>query len=587
MKAADQSAPIMVGFHLQGTHFLAGIVLLILGYLIVVPLILLMVSGFKETGFVSDPGFTLEHFIRIYTDPHTLKLIKDTLIFAVGSTTVSLSLGTLFAWLTERTDLPLRATLRVALILPMAIPGVLLAMGWVLLASPNIGLINQYLVGILGLERPPFNIFSLPGMIFAEGLALTPTAYLIISPSLKRMDPLLEEAASIAGANLFKTLRYVVLPLVLPGMLAAASYVFLVTLVVFDIPGTLGMPARIFVFSSEVYWAAKPTMGLPEYGRIGALSSVFLFVTVALAVFYNYMTRRAGKFTTITGKGYRPKLIDLCGWKYLALTGILFYLTLAFVLPFLSLLWTSLMPYFQPFSLEMLKLVSFANYSSTLELPKVRLALNNTAIVVILSSVIVAIFSAVISWLIVHSEFYTRRALDLIAFLPMSIPHLMLGLALIYVYLSVNWLPVYGTIWILLIAYVTTYLAFGTRTTNAAMFQLHKELEEAAQVSGASRFRCFRSIVIPLILPAFLNVFIWVAAHSMRELSAALMLRTSKSGVISTMIWEFWAEDSEMNRAAVLGVIMILILLVFTLVGFLLIESGQTLRVFQRKKATG
>ena len=584
MRAAARLSSAPLSFHVREMHIFAGAVLIILAYLVLIPLILLILSGFKETGFLFDPGFTLEHFIRIYTDRQTWELIQYTLIFATGSTSISLGLGILFAWLTERTNLPLRSVVRVALVLPIAIPGVLLAMGWVLLASPRIGMMNHYLMEILDLKSPPFNIFSLPGMIFAQGLSLTPTAFLIVSPSFKRMDPLLEEAASIAGANLLKTLRYVVFPLLLPGIFAAAAYVFLVTLVVFDIPGTLGIPARIFVFSSEIYWSARPTMGLPEYGRIGALSTVFLFTTLVLAFFYNHMTRRAGQFTTVTGKGYRPKLIDLGKWKYLWLAAILLYLTLALVLPFLSLLWTSLIPYFQPFSVEKLRLISFASYSSTLGFPKVRLALTNTLVVVAVSSTVVAVFSTLISWLIAHSESYTRRALDFLSFLPMSIPHLMLGLALIYVYLTVPFLPVYGTVWILVIAFVTTYLAFGTRTTNAAMFQLHKELEEAAQVSGASRLRTFRSIVIPLILPALLNVFIWVAAHSMRELSAALMLRTSRSVVISTVIWGFWAEDSEMNRAAALGVIMIVILLILTVIGFFVVESGQTLRIFRRKR---
>ena len=575
----DTTRPVarLPNLRIRGIHVVVGAVLIILVYLVVVPLVLLVLSGFKETGFIFDAGFTLRHFIEIYGDPRTYELILNTLVFAAGSTLISLCLGVMFAWLTERTDLPFKTATRISLILPMAIPGVLLAIGWVLLASPRIGMINRIFVTMFGGD-PLVDIFTMPGMIFVQGLSFTPTAYLIVSPSFRRMDPLLEEAAAIFGANLFRTLRHVVIPLLLPSILAAGAMVFLVSLVVFDVPGTLGMPSRIFVFSSEIFAAASAPLGAPEFGRIGALSSVFMFFTFTLALFYNYMTRRAGKFTTVTGKGYRPKLIELGRWRILALSVISFYLVLSLILPFVTLLWTSLLPFYQPFSWKALQMLSFEGYSATLSAARVQLALTNTFVVVVVTSILVAIFSTVISWLIVHSHPYARRALDLLSFFPLAIPHLMLGLALIYVYLTLRFLPIYGTVWILVIAFVTTYIAFGTRTTNAAMFQLHQELEEAARVSGASRVRAFREIIIPLIVPAMLNVTIWVAAHSMRELSAALMLKTSKSVVISTLIWEFWAEDSETTGAAVLGIVMILMLLLLTVVGIVVFERTSTVR---------
>ncbi len=440
---------------IRGIHIVVGTVLAVLVYLVVVPLALLILSGFKETGFIFDPGFTLRHFIEIYLDSRTYELILNTLIFAAGSTLVSLFLGVVFAWLTERTDLPFKTAMTISLILPMAIPGVLLAIGWVLLASPRIGMINKIIAGLFGGD-PLFDIFTMPGMIFVQGLSFTPTAYLIVSPSFKRMDPLLEEAAAIFGANLFRTLQHVVIPLLLPSILAAGAMVFLVSLVVFDVPGTLGMPNRIFVFSSEIFAAATTPLGVPEFGRIGALSSLFIFFTFTLALFYNYMTRRASKFTTVTGKGYRPKLIELGNWKILAVSVILFYLVLSLVLPFLTLLWTSLLPFYQPFSWKALRLLSFEGYTTTLSGARVQLALTNTFVVVVVTSVLVAVFSTVISWLIVHSHPYARRALDLLSFIPLAIPHLMLGLALIYVYLTLRFLPIYGTVWILVIAFVTT-----------------------------------------------------------------------------------------------------------------------------------
>ena len=571
---------------IRESHVLIAIVMVLLVYLVFTPLILLIISGFKETGFIFDEGYTVRHYVEIYTDVRTYRLIANTLVFAFGSTFISLSLAVIFAWLTERTNIPFKTVVRISLIIPLAVPGVLLSIGWILLASPRIGMINGLLVGLFGGDAP-IDIFTMEGMIFVQGLSFTPTAYLIISPSFRRMDPLLEEAAAISGASLATTLRYIVLPLLSPGILAAGAAVFLISLVVFDVPGTLGLPSNIFVFASEIFDAANTRDGDPEFGRIGALSSVFLFFTFTLAIYYNHMTRRAGKYTTVTGKGYRPKLIDLRKWKYVALAFIVVYLLLALILPFLTILWTSLLPFFQQISLQAISSLSFDGYVETMALPKVHLALWNTFIVVVATGAVVTLFSTLISWLIVHSHRYVRRSLDFLAFLPLAIPHLMLSLALIYFYLTIRIIPVYGTVWILVIAFITTFIAFGTRTTNAAMFQLHKELEEAAWIGGASRLRAFQVIVVPLIFPAMLNVIIWVSALSMRELSAALMLRSEDSLVISTIIWEFWAEDSQPENAAVLGVVMIMILLVLTGIGLYLYERSPTVRSPKSKKNKG
>jgi iron(III) transport system permease protein len=564
---------LFTGIKIRESHVLVAVILGLLIYLVFIPFVLLVLSGFKETGFIFDEGYTFRHYIDIYTDAGTYRLIINTMIFAISSTFMALSLGVIFAWLTERTNIPFKTAVRVSLIIPLAVPGVLLSIGWIMLASPRIGMLNSVFVGIFG-GGAPLDIFTMEGMIFVQGLSFTPTAYLIISPSFRRMDPLLEEAASISGASMFETLRYIALPLLLPGILAAGAAIFLISLVVFDIPGTLGLPSNIFVFASEIFDAVNPVEGVPEFGRIGALSSLFLFFTFILAYYYNHMTRRAGKYTTVTGKGYRPKLIDLGNWKYFALGTICLYVVLALVLPFLTIFWTSLLPFFQPFSVQALDNLSFDGYIETLGLPVVQLALWNTLIVVIVTSAVVALFATMISWLIVHSNPFIRRSLDFLAFLPLAIPHLMLSLALIYLYLTIKFIPVYGTVWILVIAFITTYIAFGTRTTNAAMFQLHRELEEAAWVGGASNLRAFKEIVVPLIFPAMLNVIIWVAALSMRELSAALMLRSADNMVISTIIWDFWAEDAQPSNAAVLGVVMILILLVFTGIGLYLYERS-------------
>jgi iron(III) transport system permease protein len=548
---------------------------LLLAYLSVVPLVLLGLASLKPEGFLDDEGWTLDNWRAVYLGRDLWPLLVNTLVFALGSTATALVLGTLLAWLVERTDLPGRGLVRMMIILPLATPPLLLAIAWVLLLSPRTGFFNFALMDLLGLGSAPFNIFSMGGMIFVETMVLLPSVYLMLAPAFRNMDPNLEHAAYVSGASTWTVVTRVVLPLMRPAILAAAVFMLIVCLVVFDVPGTIGMPVRIFVVSSLVYvWAAESPTGLPLYGRIAALAMMFVVILIALGVVYQLLSLQGQRFATVSGKGFRPRPMPLGRWRWPAFAGVWVYFFLATIAPLAVLLVTSLLPFQTRITWEVLQRATLDHHWAFLGNPRLLTAVKNTATVALFSATAVALLSLLVSWAVVRARAPGRRVIDLLAFLPVGIPGVMIGVALITVYLTFTWIPVYGTIWILVIAYTTTFLAYGTRTTNGVLVQLHRDLEEAASVAGAGFWTVLRRIVLPLALPAVIAVWVWVVAHAARELSTALMLHGRHNTVISTLMWNFWS-GGDAPRAAAVGVWLMLALFVLVAIWQLLARRQE------------
>ena len=539
--------------------------LLLLGYLVVVPLALLLVASFKPTGLPLDPGWSLKSYADVYGDAGFYRLALTTLEFALGCTLGALAVGGSVAWLVERTDMPYKRTARVMIVVPMALPPFLLAMGWALLASPRTGFFTLLLRDLLALAEPPLNIYSVGGMIFVETLALVPSTFLILAPAFRNMDPALEEAAMTSGASFGQTLRRVFIPLLAPALLAATAYLLMVGFLVFDVPGTLGLPVGIFVLSSRiVYLASDQAGGISAYQLISAMAVTFLVLLLALAWVYRRYTQRAGRYVTVTGKGYRPRQIRLGRAAPLALGCVAVYFTLSVVAPLAILAWTSLMPYQAPVSREMLGKITLANHVDAFRNTRVVQATWNSIWVSALSATLVCAIALVCSWVTLRTRQAGRQLIDTLAFLPIAIPGTMIGMALIYVYLTLNFIPIYGTPWILVVAFTTVYLSFTSRTANGVLIQLHRELEEAARVCGASASVTLRRIVLPLILPALLGAWIWVVAHVMRELSTALLLQGEDNAMLAVLLWGYWS-GGQPNKAAAVGVWLVVLMAIATI----------------------
>jgi iron(III) transport system permease protein len=534
----------------------------LLSWLVLVPLALVLVSSFKPTGFPSDKGWTTGNYSDVYLSAEFWELVGNTVQFAIGSTLMALTLGTVIAWLVERSDLPMKGLVRALVILPMATPPVLMAIGWVMLLSPRTGALNDLAQFLFGLEEAPVNIYSMSGMIFVEGLALVPSTFLILSPAFRNMDPSLEEAAFTSGAGLFTTIRRIFLPLLAPTILAAAVFLLIVGFLVFDIPGTIGMPVGIFVLSSQVVYLANDAPGgLPEYGLISAMAVFFLVIVLTLAWSYQRYTRMQGQFVTVTGKGWRARPVRLGRWRWPAFAMIGFYFLLAVAAPMAILVWTSLMPYQAGVSLDMLEKVTLANHADFFSNRRAVQASLNSVLIAVASATAVALLSVLVSWVVIRSKAPGRKVIDALSFLPIAIPGTLIGVGLIYVYLTINFIPVYGTIWIIMIAYTTNYLSFGSRATHGVMIQLHTDLEDAAKTSGAGWWRTMRRIIVPLAFPAIAAVWIWVLAHCMRELTSALLLKGAHNTTLPVLLWGYWS-GGEPNKAAAIGVWLVLAMLV-------------------------
>lgn len=532
----------------------------LLAYLVALPLGFLVLSSFRPSGLPFEAGLTLSHYVQVYGAPGFARLLGDTLVFALGSVAIALSLGTLLAWLVERTDMPGARLTRALIILPMATPPLLMAIGWAMLLSPRSGALNVWARELLGFA--PFDAYSMGAMIFVQGLALTSTAFLFLAPAFRNMDPALEEAAMASGASTFTLFRRVLIPLLRPAVMAAAVFLLIVGFVVFEIPGTLGMPARIFVLSSQLFYLANEAPGgIPLYGQVGALATLFLALLLALGIAYRHFTREAARFRTITGKGFRPRRMRLGRWRGAALGLVGLYFTLAVLLPMGMLAWMSLMPFQQRPSLAALSLVTLENHRDLLDSPRVLEAAGNTLLVAGIAASLVAVLATLISWTTVRLRAPGSGLLDALSFLPIAIPGVMMGVALTYVYLTLDpVIAIYGTVWILVVAYATDYLSFGTRAAGGVMVQLHPELEEAGRTSGAGSAMVLRRITLPLLWPAIAGIWIWVLAHAMRELSTALMLQGRDNQVMTTLLWDYW-QGGEPTRAAAVGVWLVAALL--------------------------
>ena len=555
--------------------------LLVVSYLVIVPLLMLLYASVRSTEDklpFEATATTLANYVLVFTNSSTLSILLNTLFFAAGSLAVGMPLAILFAWLLERTAIPARGWFSTFILVPMAIPSLLSAIAWIQLLDSRNGFVNVALRAALGLkgDTGPFDVYSLSGMCFVQGLRLVPSAYLMLAASFRAMDPSLEEQSAMAGRGVAQTTLRVTLPIMRPALLAALIYFVIVVIESFDIPGLLGFTARVRVLSTAIYWATHSEVGLPDYGLASALGAMILAVALMLMWLYHRLTAHQERFATVTGKGYRPRQINLRAWKVPAFLFCALYVVIAVILPFLMLLWTSVQPFYAVPSVESLARASLDGYRAIWRDAGVVRALWNTMVLALVTAVATTVLSIIVSWFVVRGRRESGALagyLATVSFLPQGIPSIVIGLALIFVYIRFP-VPIYGTLWIIAIAMTTRYLAFSSRTTTSALMQIHGELEEASQMAGAPWLRTLRRITAPLLAPAMINVFLWVAVHAMQELSMALMLYNPGSVVLSTVIWGMW-QNGKTADAAVLGVVL-------SVVSALLLVAGQGVSYLRR-----
>ena len=541
--------------------------LVLVALLVGLPLTFLVVGSFSSSQLPTDLSLStlsFRNYAKVWGDPDTWKLFYNTGIYAFGATAFGLSTAVTLAWLVERSNLPGKVWIYAGVPMTLAMPGMLHAMAYVLLLSPRIGLINK---GLMALGLAPINIYSLGGMIFVEGLRLVPTAFLMLVPLLRSMDPALEEAAAMSGASFRSTLRKVTLRLMLPGLLAVAIYQLMSALEVFEVPGILGMPADIFVFSTKVYAMGHTVGGIPAYGKANALAMIYVAFAVLTTVAYAKVIARQEKYTIITGKGYRPRVVDLGWWRWPALAAIFVFLLFSIILPFLVFLYVSLLPFIQIPSLKTLQTVTLNNYWKAAQDPNLVVALWNTLFLVVVTATSTVLLSFLISMVVVRSKFWGRWILDQLSFLPHAIPGIVFGLAFLWFFLALGkaGIDIFGSLWSIAIAFTVSYIAYGTRAMNSAILQVHQDLEQAAYTSGATPWRTMWRVFSPLLKPTFVGIWVWAMLHVVRAAAIPLILYEGEDNqVLAVLIWNMW-DQGEMQEVGAIGVVMILVLMFATL----------------------
>jgi iron(III) transport system permease protein len=550
-----------------GIVFVCLVVILI--YQVLLPFLLIIWTSLK----VAHPGdpeflelsFTTANYFRAFAIKQFWEASLNTFYFASVSTLFSFVLGTFLAWTVVRTNTPLAQLIGMITLGRIIIPGVIITISWILLASPSIGILNYFITEITGVRRF-LNIYSFWGMVWVQSLEMAPLAYLLMSAAFQSTDPRLEEASAIAGAGAWSTFYRVSLPLILPATAASALLIFIQTVESFEVPLLLGGRARVPVYTTEVYFntARTPT----DWGLASTYSMMLLALSMALLFVYFRLVRHTERYQTITGKDFKPRRIDLGAWRHLTCALSLLLVFLITGLPFIIMLYASLMPRFQPPTFEALSELTLVNYRSLLgDWNYSMRPLWNSTLLGVGSASVVMLLVAAISYFVNKSRLRSRKILDFLGFAPIALPSVVLGTAFLWFYLLVP-LPVIGSLSIIGLAYLTRYMPYALRFVSTSMVQIHTELEEAAAVAGGTWWKNLYRIYLPLLRPGLMAGWFWVMVHAYRELTIALMLARSRNRTAAVIIFDLWSNGSFPQLSA-FGVLMFVILI-------LLVSVGQT-----------
>ena len=534
------------------------VVVAVVAWLGAVPLGFLLWQTFVRGGVL-----TVANFRGAYTSVGIGTMVGNSLAFALGSAAVAVVIGSVLAYLIVRTDVPGKPLMFAASLVPLIIPGILHTIAWIFVLDPNIGVANKWVIEPLD-GHHPFNVYSIPGMVVIEGLHLAPLVFLLMVAAFRSMDPSLEESAIMSGASLPTVFRKITLPLVRPALYAGILIMVVRGLESFEVPAVVGLRNHIWVYTSRIWQALNDAV--PNYGQAGAYAMSLLVLTSVGVFFQSRLSKRGRAFQTITGKGFRPHPVRLGAWRAPATALIVVYFLVAVVLPLLVLFYASTQQFYSPPSHQTLSHMSLANYPHEWRDPVIRHAVINSLYVGIGAATAVMFLAAIASWVVVRTRLRGRWLIDNLAFLPLTIPGLVLGVALLTIYLRVP-IGIYGTLWILFMAYMTRYMPYGMRYASTSMFQIGRELEESAQMSGAGWWHTFRRVVLPLLTPGLVAGWIYIVIVSFRELGSSVLLYSPGKEVLSIVIWEQW-RDGLLTEVAALGVMLIGALIVLVAVAY-------------------
>ena len=556
-----------------GVLALLGVVIWLVG----APIAGLVVGSITDTAPGTAPRYTLATLAYAYGDLEHLRSLGTSLAFAAITATLVLVIGGGLAWAAARTDSAVRHFVDLFALAPILIPSVVFVAGWILLLGPRNGMLNLLATDYLGVRGPLFDIYSFAGMVWVATLQEIPLAFLWLWPAFRSMNPDLEDAALIAGANAATTLRRISLPLLRPALLSAWIIFFIYSLGALMVPLMIGLPAKIILFSTEIYLAAQR---VPADLNLASAYSLLILVTTAFGVYaYRRATRDAARFATVTGKAFSPRITRLGRWRPVVTAIAVLTILLVAGLPILVLVWNAFMPYPQAPSLQSLKVVTFRNFGAALEYGPAVDALVNSLWLGFAAGAVSAVLGALIAWCTIRLRrpAWALATLDQLSTLPIATPGMIVGVSLLWFYLMIP-LPIYGSAWVLLIAYVTLHLPYAVRICASGIAQLHRELEEAGRVAGASWLLVSRRIVMHLLAPSLLAAFLYVALRSFREYAASIFLTAPGTQVFSVLVLDMWDTGSFNRLSAYVTMVILILAAIVGVFGLLARRLGTQLR---------
>ncbi len=536
-------------------EILFGLSVALLVIVVAVPMLLIFFNAFWFDGH-----FNVADVMKVLRQPETYKALANSLVLSVGVTITGTIVGTFFAWLVTRTDLPCRKAMKLLFLVPFMLPAFIGALAWKMLLSPRAGYINRFFIEVLGFDGPVFNIYSYAGIILVETMYLFPFVFIQVSGALERMDPTLEESARISGADLFTITRKITIPLVLPAILSGALLIMLYSMAHFGTVAVLGIETGIYNIPTLIYEKIHQSAGSFGSIRTATVLATVLVIAAAFILWLQNRVLKGGRYQIIAGKSFRPSELKLRGLRTPLFLFCVLYIGFTIVLPTATIFMVGgLKTYGLPFAMENL---TWANYHHILfEWDLTRDAILNSVSLGLSAALITMLAGVVVSYVIVKMKVRGKGILEFLGMLPFSVPGSVIALGVILAWSGKFGINLYNTVWIILIAYIARYMAFSLKANSAALEQVHDSLIEAARASGATMAQALRDVVVPLVRPGMVAAFFLIFLPALRELTVSVLLYGPTTRTIGVAIYTLNEDGETVYSAALAGIALVIIVL--------------------------
>jgi len=553
------SLPMFRNFRMPS--LLMASLLLVVGFLVLTPLVLMILNSFQTARPGQPILWGVDGWVKAFTTPGIVKAMTNTFTLAITRQAIALVLGCFFAWLIARTDIPMKGFLEFFFWLSFFLPALPEAMGWILLLDPKYGLLNQGLMGLGILSQPVFNIYSFWGIVWAHLGGSVSVKVMLLTPAFRNLDAALEESSRISGASGWRTFFNIIVPVMMPAILVTTILGIIRSLEAFEIELLLGTPIGLQVYSTKIHELV--TWEPPQFAPAMALSTIFLgLLLLMVALQRRYIGKRT--YTTLTGRGFSIRPTHLGRWRMPAFALVLAFALFVTLVPTALLLTGTFMKLFGFFNIP--DVWTLENWRATLNDPVLLRSLWNTLAIGLGSGVIGVLFYSLIAYVVVRTRHRGRWLLDFLSWLPWSIPGILLGMALLWTFLQTKiFLPIYGTIYLLMIAMVIKSMPFGAQMIKSVLLQLGNDLEEASKVCGGTWLDTFRRVILPLTMPALITVGLVGFISAARDISTVVLLGSGKSRTLSLLMLDF-AAGAEFEKATVVAVLIVALVVVAALI---------------------